>query len=112
MDFPTAWFVAHYEFFHDFAGPIATLVAAIVAAVITFYFNRAQKRIAEEQAKTAKHQANLAAVRLQHDLYNRRFAIFETTRNLLLQEIYIHGRGSDEAYWLYVRGTSDAVFLL
>jgi len=28
-----------YEFFRDFASPIATLVAAIVAALITFYFN-------------------------------------------------------------------------
>ena len=33
-----------YEFFKDFAGAIATTFAAIVAAVFTYYFNRAQAR--------------------------------------------------------------------
>jgi hypothetical protein len=107
-----SWFLTHYEFFHDFASPIATLVAAIAAAGITFYFNRSQRRIAQDQANTAKQQARLAAVRLRHDLYDRQFAIFQNTREFL-SYIMLHGQIEDAALiQRFALGTADAVFLL
>jgi hypothetical protein len=47
-----------YEFLKDFAGPVATIIASIAAAGITFYFASRQARIAQQQADTARQQAN------------------------------------------------------
>jgi len=99
-----------YEFAHDFAGPFATSLAAIAAAGITLYFNRAQTRIAREQANTAKQQAELAVVRLQHDLFERRIAVFDAARDLLL-EVFEKANISDAAMIAFTRGTEKAVFL-
>jgi hypothetical protein len=101
-----------YDVFHDFAGPVATVIAATAAAVITWYFGRTQARIATNQAEIARKQSELAAVRLQHDLYDRRFAIYNAARTLLVQEMDVHGGASLEAIFAFVRGTADAVFLL
>ena len=60
-----------YQFFKDFAGPIATVTAALAALSVTAYFAWHQKRIAQQQA-------DLARDKLRHDLYNRRFEIFSS----------------------------------
>jgi hypothetical protein len=65
-----------YAFFKDFAGPIATTIAAIVAAAITYYFNRAQARIAATQADVAVERLNL-------DLFDKRYAIYSSARQLI-----------------------------
>ena len=53
----------------------------------------------------------IARVKLQHDLYDRRFAVFQAARKLLA-DVLTHARTSDEQIRAYVIGTSDAVFLL
>jgi hypothetical protein len=53
----------------------------------------------------------IADARLQHDLYDRRYRIFDAARRLL-SEIIIHGNATDEALRAFVLGTSDALFLL
>jgi hypothetical protein len=68
--------------------------------------------IAKQQAAIAQQQAELATVRLQHELYDRRFAIFEAARNFFVHQIYVYGNVSDESYKSYFKGTADAVFLL
>jgi hypothetical protein len=107
---PSQWFVAHYDFFKDFAGPIATVIAATAAAGITLYFNRAQTRIAREQARIAKQQADLAEMRLKHDIFDRRFKVYEATRNFLVA-IFRAGTVSNEELGEFVRGKETAVFL-
>ena len=72
MNGVSAWFSTHYEMLKDFAGPIATVIAAFTAAGIAWRFGRVQADIAAQQASTAALQAELANVRLQHDLYDRR----------------------------------------
>ncbi len=54
-----------YQIFKDFAGPIATIIAAVAAVSVTAYFAWHQKKIAQQQADIARHK-------LRHDLYNRR----------------------------------------
>lgn len=61
-----------WEFFKDFSGPIATVVAAIVAA----YFVRQQWRTAEKQADTALDQ-------LRYNLFEKRYAIYDDVKQLL-----------------------------
>lgn len=58
-----------YQILRDFAGPFATIVAAIAAVCVTW-------RLGQRQATVAQQQADLAGEKLRHDLYNRRFEIF------------------------------------
>jgi hypothetical protein len=100
-----------YQILHDFAGPVATFVAAVVAATITFYFNSVQAKIARQQAKTARVQAELARVRLKHDLFDRRFAVFDAARHLLFDEIEVHRNVTEAGFQAYLRGIANAIFL-
>jgi hypothetical protein len=65
-----------YGFFKDFAGAIATTFAAIVAAGITYYFNRAQTRL-------AKTQADVAIENLKLNLFERRYEIYSSAKQLV-----------------------------
>ena len=58
-----------YQILKDFAGPVATIVAAAAAVFVTW-------RLGLRQANIAESQAELAREKLRHDLYNRRFEIF------------------------------------
>ena len=60
-----------------FAGPFATIVASVVAVIVTCYFAR-------EQTKIAKGQWSVAKEKLRHDLYDRRFAIYMAFHELLV----------------------------
>jgi CHASE3 domain sensor protein len=53
----------------------------------------------------------IARIKLQHDLYDRRFAVFQAARKLLA-EVMTQGFASDDQIRLYVVGTADAGFLL
>jgi len=59
----------------------------------------------------ALQQMHMAKVKLQHDLFDRRFKIFDAARKFLL-DIITHGRPTRENINEYVRGTADAIFLL
>src|SRR5437773_4185799 len=95
----------------DFAGPIATVIAAFTAAGIAWRFGRVQADIAAQQASTAALQAELANVRLQHDLYDRRYKIYATVKAFLVQ-ITRHGRAETEWIIKYAVEIGDAAFLL
>jgi hypothetical protein len=100
-----------YDFWKTFASPIATGIAALVAARITYKFGKTQAIIAQQQTDVAQQQARFAEVRLQHDLFDRRFKIYQAVRIFVIEEIVRHSRVSDEALETYLRGTVDAVFL-
>jgi hypothetical protein len=67
----------------SFLGPAATVMAATAAVFVTWRLGRGQLRIAEEQKRIAQQQAELAAARLRHDLYDRRFAVYTATQELV-----------------------------
>jgi hypothetical protein len=67
--------------------------------------------IASVGAWLAWQQVRIARVKLQHDLYDQRFAVFQAARKFLA-EVLTHRRPSDEEIRLYVIGTADAGFLL
>jgi type II secretory pathway pseudopilin PulG len=72
-----------YQILRDFAGPVATIIASITAAFITWRFASWQARIAQQQAETAKQQANTAFDQLRYNLFEKRFAIYNTARELV-----------------------------
>jgi hypothetical protein len=106
-----AWFARHYDFFKDFTGPIATLLAAGAAVFVTYRLGKGQLSVARQQAVTAQQQARLADIRLQHDLFDRRFAVYAAARALLI-EIIQNANVSNDGRNSFVRGTADAVFLV
>jgi len=58
----------------------------------------------------AWQQVQIARVKLQHDLYDRRYRVFDATRRLLANTCAT-GYASDEAQLAFVLGTGDAAFL-
>jgi hypothetical protein len=94
---------ALYQFFKDFAGPVATAIASGAAVSVTFYFSRYQKKITEERVHIAREK-------LRHDLYDRRYRVFDAARRLLAQ-IASQRIASDEDLRRFVIDTGDAVFL-
>lgn len=96
-----------YQCVKDFVGPFATIVAAIAAVSVTWYFARQQTKIAQEQADVAKQK-------LHHDIFERqyesRYRIYCAARKLLAG-IGKDRNASDEALRTYIRGTNDSVFL-
>jgi hypothetical protein len=72
-----------YEILKDFAGPVATIIASFTAAIITWRFASWQARIAQQQADTARQQANTAFDQLRYNLFEKRFAIYNTARELI-----------------------------
>jgi type II secretory pathway pseudopilin PulG len=72
-----------YEILKDFAGPVATIIASITAAGITWYFASRQAQIAQQQADTAKQQASTAFDQLRYNLFEKRYAIYNTARELI-----------------------------
>jgi len=62
--------VTAYEFFKDFAGPIATVTAAGVAVFVTLKLGRRQAAAAERQSEIARNK-------LMADIFDRRFSAYE-----------------------------------
>jgi hypothetical protein len=76
------WLQSHYDVLKDFAGPGATMFAALVAATITAMFAFAQFRI-------AKAQKNIALDKLKGVLFEHRYKIYGTAK-VLIEYILAH----------------------
>jgi hypothetical protein len=72
-----------YAILKDFAGPIATIIASVTAASITWYFASRQAQIAAQQAHTAKQQADTALDQLRYNLFEKRYAIYKDIQELI-----------------------------
>ena len=105
-----------WNFFSTFAGPIATIIASGAALVVTWRFGTMQADLARTQANTAKSkcelriQKNIAAARLNFDLYEKRYAVFDAARRLLIKVVQHDNVESTEVIKFNIE-TADAVFL-
>lgn len=88
----------------------AALLPAWVQVLLLVLQALAVPVIAAAGVWIARQQMHIARVKLQHDLYDRRYAVFQAARTLLA-EVTTHRLASDEALRLFVIGTSDARFL-
>jgi hypothetical protein len=68
--------LACYSVLKDFAGPVATIFAATVAACVAAYFARQQWKTAQQQADTAMDQ-------LRFNLFEKRYAVYDAIRQLM-----------------------------
>ena len=67
--------------------------------------------IAAASVYIAWQQKRIADIRLRHELYDRRFKVYEAAKALLVAHL-TNGKLSEDDYIAYRRGTADAVFLL
>jgi|SRR5262249_20961530 len=95
--------LALYDFFKDFAGPLAIVIAACVAAWVTFTFS-------SKQTKIAQTQAEIASERLKFDLFERRMRTYDAIREVIT-EIVQHDVVTNELINAYVRATDKVEFL-
>ncbi len=65
-----------YEILKDFAGPFSTVVAAMVAFYLTWTFS-------SRQAQTAQQQADTALDQLRYNLFEKRYAIYNTAKEMV-----------------------------
>jgi hypothetical protein len=95
-----------YQLFKDFAGPVATIIAAIAAVSVTAYFAWHQKSIAEQQAMFAREK-------LKHDLFDRRYGIYFAFERMIRCMMGQDGLGTDEENLLTANvSAAQAVFIL
>ena len=94
----SSWCLRHYDALHDLAGPVATVIAAGVAVFVTWRLGRRQvtiagqrvqiaaqqARTAELQAEAARQQADTALDRLRYDLFEKRYAIYDAAKRLIV----------------------------
>ncbi len=64
------------ELLKAFAGPAATIIAAVAAIFVTIFFSRLQWQTANKQAETALDQ-------LRYNLFSKRITIYEDIKQLL-----------------------------
>ena len=94
-----------------FAGPSATIIAAAAAAaIITLVFNSRQLKVAKDQIRIADAQKSIAAARLDFDLYEKKFAVFEAARRLLISVVQ-HDHVDPKEVITFKIETGEAVFL-
>jgi len=98
------------ELAKTFAGPGATIVAATAATIITWVFNSRQLKIARSQLLIAESQKKIAAAKHNFDLYEKRFAVFEGARRLLIKVVQ-NGDVDAEQVITFKIETVEAVFL-
>src|SRR5882757_8053862 len=72
-----------YDVLKDFAGPVATVIAAASALAVTAYFNFRQAAIATAQLKIAATQRDIASDKLKHDLFEKRYEIYDAAKSLM-----------------------------
>ena len=75
---------AIYSLAKAFSGPLATIIAAAAATWITWKFGSRQHGIMLRQAAIAKQGADTALEQLRHDLYKKRYKIFDKVFELLI----------------------------
>jgi len=66
-----------------FASPLTTVLGAGAAVYVTWSIGKAQVRIAEGQAETARAQRDIAFDKLKHDLFERRYEVYTAAKGIM-----------------------------
>jgi hypothetical protein len=99
-----------YQFFKDFAGPIATVIASGAAAFVAYRLGQNQVSVARAQADVAERNWKTQNEKVVLELMERRLAIYEDIRKVIA-EIMRSGTATDDTFWQYVRAIDQAPYL-
>lgn len=92
-----------YEHLKDFAGPLATVIAAGAAAYVAF-------RIGRAQADTSAGMLRATRERLALDLFDRRWQIIEELRKAVAR-VLREGASDTDVFMDFARASARAEFL-
>ncbi|MCK1672790.1 hypothetical protein [Bradyrhizobium sp. 150] len=98
-----------YETLKDFAGPVATTIAAAAAGFIAYRLGKSQAESARIQAQVAKRNWRTQNERVVLDLFERRIAIFEGIREVVGETLRT-GRPDDNIFFRYLVAIDKAPF--
>ena len=93
----------------EFAGPVATIVAAIAAAFVAYRLGSGQLAAAQSQARTADRNWQTANERVVLELFEKRLAIFEGIR-AIIGKVLQSGKCGDELYFDFNKATDRAPY--
>jgi hypothetical protein len=79
----SSWCFRHYDILHDFAAPIATIIAAGAAVFVTWRLGLRQVQIATQQAAIAEQQADTSLNRLRFDLFEQRYRVYQAAIRII-----------------------------
>src|SRR6266851_4884658 len=99
-----------YECFKDFAGPIATIIAAGAATFVTYRLGSNQVSIAREQARFAEANSRSAQQKLILDLFDKRWSIVTELRETIA-EVLTSGAVSFDTGQKFYLAADRAAFL-
>lgn len=99
-----------YEFFKDFAGPIATIIASGAALIVTAKLGLNQVSIAREQAQFAKANSRSGQQKLILDLFDKRWSIVTELREAIA-DVVTTGKVSYDADRKFYSAANRAGFL-
>jgi hypothetical protein len=98
-----------YEFFKDFAAPIATAGAALAAAFVAYRLGSSQAESARIQAQVAQRNWQTANERVVLDLFERRIAVYEGIRHVVAK-VMTSGQPGNTELFEYVEAIDRAPF--
>jgi hypothetical protein len=102
-------YLPSYEFFKDFAAPIATVIAASAAAFVAYTLGNSQAESAKIQARVAKRNWRTSNERIVLELFERRIAIFESIRKVVAS-VLTSGQSNDATYFEYVQAVDKVPY--
>jgi hypothetical protein len=98
------------DLLRDFAGPVATIVAAGAATLVTYRLGSNQVGIAREQARFAKANSRSTQQKLILDLFDKRWSIVTELREVI-GEVLRTGNVSHEVSVKFYLAADRAAFL-
>ena len=91
----------------DFAGPLATVLAAAAAAYVAFSLGRSQNAVAKLQTDIAKRAWRTSNEKIVLDLFKKRLAIYEEIR-AAIAPINRSGNSTDQEFHQYCQSIDRA----
>jgi hypothetical protein len=88
----------------DFAGPLATVIAAGAAALVAYRLGQSQISVARTQAEIADRNWKTSNQKIVLELFERRLAIYEATRSII-GEITRSGSAPDDVLFRFGTAT-------
>lgn len=99
-----------YQFFKDFAAPIATVIASGAAAFVAYRLGQNQMMVAKAQANIAERNWQTENEKVVLQLMERRLAIYENIRKVIA-EVMRTGKSDDNIFRRYLEATDQIPYL-
>jgi hypothetical protein len=88
----TSFLTAHYDVIKDFSGPLATAIAASVAALVALRLGSIQTALSKTQAAIAHDKLKFDLFALRYDIYTKAIALIEYSQTIHEYEKIDHPR--------------------